>query len=123
MWARGGDHRTELPVTSLGRMGWIITVASGISTWAICLLVFNSIYEDARHLAWDSSIVGASIAAQVLMTYKKRECWFLWTVPVNLSSVGLYLATGNWAFLFLYLVFTANSVWAWSDWNRSLRTP
>jgi len=49
--------------------------------------------------------VAASVAAMVLMAKKKVESWWPWIVPVDVSAIGLYAATGAWMFSALYVVF------------------
>jgi nicotinamide riboside transporter PnuC len=53
------------------------------------------------------------------MTLKKRESWWFWTIPVNISAIALFSRTETWAFVFLYVVFLANSVWGWIQWQRA----
>lgn len=118
-WTRGGPGRTELPVTRLNFRGWIDVVIGTLGLWIACVVLFDILYADAVWLIWDSSIFAASITAQTLMTFKKRESWWIWTLPVNLSNIGLFIVTGQWAFTMLYALFLVNSIWAWRDWNRA----
>ena len=117
-WARGGVGRTELPISRLTARGWVVVSAATLTLWAACWVLFRVLYDDSEYLPWDTSIVAASVVAQSLMTWKKRENWWFWTLPVNVSAIGLFIATRSWALVFLYLVFLANSVWGWFDWNR-----
>ena len=118
-WCRGGKGRTELPVSRLSVRLWIVVVAVALLCWLTCWQIFNWIYEDPAFLLWDSSIVASSITAQTLMSWKKLESWLWWTIPVNVSSLGLFIRTETWAFVFLYVVFLANSIWGWYEWSRS----
>ena len=118
-WARGGPGRTGRSVTRLTLPGWAATMASLLSTWAILFLLFGVLYDEPAYLAWDTSIVAASVVAQTLMTFKHRESWWFWTIPVNVSAIGLFSVTRSWAFVFLYSVFLANSILGWRDWNRA----
>lgn len=119
-WARGGEGRTELPVTRLSSRQWVGVAAIVLAAWAACYLMFDWLYETPSYLAWDTSIVASSIMAQSLMTWKKRESWLFWSVPVNISSIGLFYVTDADAFVFLYGVFLLNSVWGWRMWSRQL---
>jgi len=118
-WTHGGERNPSLPVTRLNKLGWAVTLAFGSVVWAACWTVFAAIYDQPMYLGWDTSIVASSIVAQTLMTWKKMENWLFWTIPVNVSSIFLYLVTHAWAFAFLYTVFLANSVWAWRQWASS----
>lgn len=118
-WARGGKDRTELRVSHLSVPGWAGATSLTVLLWLLCWVVFARLYDESLLLGWDTSVVGASIVAQLLMTVKKRECWLWWIVPVNISAIGLYAATGAWAFVFLYVVFLANAFWGAVHWHRA----
>jgi nicotinamide mononucleotide transporter len=118
-WCRGGVGRTELTVTRLSPKQWAGIVVLYIATWAGFYGLFNFLYEDPQFLTWDTSIVSASIIAQVLMTRKKVECWYVWTIPVNVSAVLLYWWASVPAFSFLYLIFLINASFGWRQWRKS----
>jgi len=118
-WCRGGHAKTELKVTRLTLRGWLLTLSSLIAIWVSCWLVFGALYEKPAWLAWDTSIVASSIVAQSLMTWKKREAWWAWSLPVNVSSIGLFIVTESYAFVFLYVIFLVNSIYGWAAWHRA----
>ncbi len=118
-WARGGNDRTELPVTSLTMPQWAGVIALLATLWLGLWFVFDAVYDESSFLTWDTSIVASSVVAQSLMTWKKKESWWWWTLPVNVSSIGLFARTEVWAFVFLYVVFLVNSVWGWSKWQKA----
>jgi len=120
-WSKGGTGRTELPVTSLRVRGWAYHIGLLLATWVSTRIAFGMIYENPRLIWWDTSIVAASIVAQTLMTTKKVECWIFWIVPVNISSIALYLHTDVPAFAVMYGIFLANAVWGWRSWVRAER--
>ncbi len=117
-WSRGGTGRTELPVTRLVARSWLGVLAAFMALWAVVWVVFDQLYDSPAYLGWDSSITAASVTAQSLMTWKKRESWLFWTAPVNVSAIGLFAVTEAWAFVFLYSVFLVNSVWGVRTWHR-----
>jgi len=118
-WCRGGAGRTELPVTRLSTKQWVAIGMLFVVAWSGFYLLFNFLYEDPQFLIWDTSIVSASFIAQILMTRKKVECWYFWTIPVNISAVLLYWRASVPAFSFLYLIFLVNAVFGWRQWRRS----
>jgi nicotinamide mononucleotide transporter len=118
-WARGGPGRTELRVSRLTAAGWGLLLVLAIPAWLALAWLFGELYDDPSYLLWDTSIVAASVVAQTLMTLKKRESWWFWTIPVNISAIALFSRTETWAFVFLYVVFLANSVWGWIQWQRA----
>ena len=117
-WARGGTGRTELPVTRLSLRGWAVIGPAAVLGWIGLWWLFGQIYDETVYLAWDTSVVAASVTAQALMTAKKRESWWFWTLPVNVSSIALFVLTDVWAFVFLYVIFLINSMWGWAIWSR-----
>jgi len=118
-WCRGGAGRTELPVTRLSTKQWVAIAMLFVVAWSGFCLLFNFLYEDPQFLIWDTSIVSASFIAQILMTRKKVECWYFWTIPVNISAVLLYWRASVPAFSFLYLIFLVNAVFGWRQWRNS----
>ncbi len=121
-WVRGGEGRSELPVTELSTAQRWILVGGLIALTGLFSLTLSALYDSAVFVVWDSSVVAASVAAQLLMSRKKLESWFLWLVPVNISAIGLYLASGAFMFAALYVVFLANAIAGLRFWNRSLRS-
>ncbi len=52
---------------------------------------------------WDAAMTVLSVVAQILMTRKYVENWFLWVV-INIISVGVYAAQGVYAMSLEYLI-------------------
>lgn len=118
-WCRGGEGRTELKIGRLVLSGWALSISVFFLTWVFFALLFDTLYESPQYLIWDTSIVAASVVAQILMTRKKVECWFFWTFPVNVSALLLYWRADVPAFSFLYLVFLLNAYFGWRQWASS----
>ncbi|MEK6637372.1 MAG: nicotinamide riboside transporter PnuC [Pseudomonadota bacterium] len=68
----------------------------------------------------DASVAMLSVAAQLLMTWRKLENWYWWIV-INIISVGLYAAKGLYLTMGLYAVFLVLAVWGLINWRRSMR--
>jgi nicotinamide mononucleotide transporter len=116
-WSRGGEGKTELPVSKLSKLKWLLVAVFFLVSWRFFNWVFGTIYDDPSYLLWDTSIVAASVLAQVLMVRKKVECWFFWTGPVNISAIFLYWVIEVPAFSFLYSIFLINAIAGWWQWN------
>lgn len=72
---------------------------------------------------WDACATVLSIVAQILMTRKYVENWWLWTL-INVISIGLYAAQGVYAMSIQYgilLFIAANGIREWS--NAAKRKP
>ena len=120
-WARGGPARTAAPVRSMtwpARWGVVVLLVAGTaaSTWLL-----GALHGPSPTLAWDSSIVAASVLAQTLLSAKRVETWWLWLVPVDVSGIALYVSTGAYLFAALYVVFLALATHGLVLWVRSLR--
>lgn len=115
-WCRGGEARTELAITKLTRKGWVKWLIIYCLIWLTCMWVFSIVYSQPQYLLWDTSIVGASVLAQMLMTLKKIECWLIWIIPVNVSSAAFFVVTDVPAFVLMYVVFLVNASLAYRNW-------
>ncbi len=58
--------------------------------------------------------------AQFLLAYKKPASWTLWLIPVNVASIGLFIATGAYMFAALYVIFLVNALFALVEWLREV---
>ncbi|MDH3499656.1 MAG: nicotinamide riboside transporter PnuC [Acidimicrobiia bacterium] len=118
-WTRGGEHRSELPVTRLrGRARVTATAAMVVFTmvfgWAL-----DAGWDSALYTYWDASIVAASVVAMVLLSRKKVESWGLWIAPVNVSAILLYSITGAYMFAALYVLFLGMAFVGLARWRRA----
>lgn len=68
----------------------------------------------------DASVAMLSVAAQLLMTWRKLENWYWWIV-VNIISVGLYAAKGLYLTTGLYALFLILAVWGLISWRKGVR--
>ncbi len=102
-WLYGGQHKTELPVTWCSwRNRALIVICALPIIWAWG--TFLTTYTGAVYIFWDASILGLSVVAQYLLTFKKVEAWFLW-ICVNILSVVIYYDTGLYMLSIQYGLF------------------
>jgi nicotinamide mononucleotide transporter len=115
-WIRGGAQRTEKPVAWMSGGGRVALLAYlPLGTVALAAL-FSSLHGPSDTLVWDASIVAASLAAQWLMTVKRIESWLLWLIPVDVSAVLLYAASGAYLFAALYALYLVIASLGLRDW-------
>ena len=69
----------------------------------------------------DASVAMLSVAAQLLMTWRKIENWYWWIV-VNILSIGLYAVKGLYLTTGLYVVFLILAVWGLINWRKAVQT-
>lgn len=55
----------------------------------------------------------------ILMSKKRVESWWLWLVPVDVSAVALYTATGAYMFAALYCLFMVMAIFGLLRWRRA----
>lgn len=65
----------------------------------------------------DASVAMLSVAAQLLMTWRKLENWYWWIV-VNIISVGLYAIKGLYLTTGLYALFLVLALWGLMSWRK-----
>ena len=70
----------------------------------------------------DSAILVLTIMAQFMMDNKKLENWIVWAV-LNVIAIYLYFNTGLILAGMQYILFLANTVFAFVLWKRAMREP
>jgi nicotinamide mononucleotide transporter len=68
----------------------------------------------------DASVAMLSVAAQLLMTWRKLENWYWWII-VNVISVGLYAVKGLYLTTGLYALLLVLAVWGLINWHKTAR--
>jgi nicotinamide mononucleotide transporter len=118
-WAFGGSNRTELPVTTLSRKEWIMTLSvMALGTFAVYSLIDMLVPGSTR--PWlDALVVASSITAQYLLGQKKIENWILWLGPVNLVSIILFFSAGAYTLTALYVAFFIHAAFALRTWAKA----
>lgn len=121
MWLRAGEKGGELGVRRMGwasRGAWLAALAV---LWVALVALFGALHGETPRLWWDTSIVAASVGAQLLLTGKRLESYALWLVPVNVSAVALYVASGAYLFAALYLLYIATATSGLVEWYKAAR--
>ena len=104
-----------LPPAGLGL--WIAASLAAIIGWGAIMARLT----DASYPYWDASVAMLSVAAQLLMTWRKIENWYWWIV-VNILSIGLYAVKGLYLTTGLYVVFLILAVWGLINWRKAVQT-
>ncbi len=100
LWIKVGDDDGRVPVRWLdwqSRAVWIaVTAALSLNLGWVMHRFTNAAMPYA-----DSAIAGASVAAQILLAYRRVENWVLW-VLIDIAAVGLYINRGLYPTAGLY---------------------
>lgn len=120
-WLRGDNSKAPrirtapLPLVGLACVGAVLLAAAG--AWA--LEAFGP--EGVSMALPDATILALSIVAQIMLSLKRLENWFVW-VAVNALSVYVYGSQGLWLYTGLYVFFFFNAFWGWWEWRKELRS-
>lgn len=95
--------------------------------WGIGCIIASAVWGYGMHRFTDASFPWAdavlaitSVAAQILMSRRAVENWWLW-IAVDIGSVGLYAAKGLWLTMLLYAIFLGLAIWGLLDWRAAER--
>ena len=116
-WARSEKQAGEVVVE---RLTWPmrLTVVIAIFGATLCWGALVHHYTDAVLPWWDAGVAMTSIAAQILMSVRRIENWWLWIVA-NVMSIGLCAARDLWPLFGLYIILLALAVWGLVSWQRA----
>ncbi|WP_404371308.1 nicotinamide riboside transporter PnuC [Sphingomonas sp. MMS24-J45] len=121
-WWNWSRNRAQAGAITVGRL-----TRRERAWWAIGCLIASAIwgygmnrFTDAAFPWADAAIAITSVAAQILMSRRAIENWWLW-IAVDIGSIALYAAKGLWLTMVLYGIFLALAVWGLIDWQRVAR--
>ncbi|WP_404480115.1 nicotinamide riboside transporter PnuC [Novosphingobium sp. BL-52-GroH] len=114
LWVRAGEGTSQVPVRWLdnfSRLVWLTATAA----LALNLGWVMHHFTDASLPYADAAIAGASIAAQILLAFRRIENWLLW-IAIDLASIAVYLTKGLYPTAALYVVFLGMSALGLREW-------
>ena len=116
-WLHGGEHRTELRVSSASPRLLAVLAALNVVAWLVLAAVLRR--TDAA-LPWlDALLTTTSLVAQWMMTRKILENWLLWIV-LDLIYVPMFFSQRLYATALLYAAFLVLAAMGYVEWRRSL---
>lgn len=121
LWARAGGMAETVSVRWLGwtaRLGCLVAVVM----LALALGAGLDRFTDAAAPYPDAAIAAASIAAQLLLSFRRAENWVLW-IAIDIGAIGLYMARDLHLTAGLYCVFLVLSVLGLREWARAASGP
>lgn len=119
LWLKVGEEDGRVPVRWLdwrSRMVWLtVTAALSINLGWVMHRFTNAAMPYA-----DSAIAGASVAAQILLAYRRIENWVLW-IAIDVAAVLLYINRGLHPTAGLYGGMLVMSLFGLKEWVTAAR--
>lgn len=116
-WRRSEIDAGEVVVERMtvgARLNWMTGIVVAVAAWGLLMHRFT----DAALPWWDASVAMVSVAAQILMSLRRIENWWLW-ILANVLSIGLYAAKALWITMGLYVLLLAISLWGLARWHTA----
>lgn len=119
LWLKVGDAQNRVPVRWLdwrSRIVWLmVTAALSINLGWVMHRFTNAVMPYA-----DSAIAGASVAAQILLAYRRIENWMLW-ILIDIGAVLLYIDRELYPTAGLYGGMLVMSLFGLKEWFETER--
>ena len=123
----GKDNDSNVKVTSVFKTSTVDNlklVAYMVSIYTISMIgyyqAFNYLDLPVTEVQWlDSFIFAGSIVAQILLTNKKIENWFVW-IFVDIVAVFVYAKSGAYVVAAQFAWFTFNAMYGYIQWRKEL---
>jgi len=116
-WRRSRAEAGDVVVERMGvgrRFIWAGGILVAVGGWGWLM----DTYTDASLPYWDAGVAMTSVAAQLLMAWRKLENWWLWIVA-NILSIGLYAAKNLWITMGLYVFLLGLAIWGLARWQAA----
>src|SRR6187551_4046978 len=114
LWLKVGGEDNRVPVRWLdwlSRGVWImVTAAVSVNLGWVMHQFTNAALPYA-----DSAIAGASVAAQILLAYRRIENWLIW-IAIDVVAIALYIDRGLYPTAGLYGGFLVLSLIGLKEW-------
>lgn len=117
-WLKGERSRRP-PIRTVNP--WLLAAAClGALLLAAAAALALDALTDASMAFGDAALLALSIVAQILLSRKLIENWYLW-IAINALSVVVYGSQGLVLYTALYVFFFFNAFWGWWEWRKELR--
>lgn len=123
-WAFAGTNQPELPIGHVALPEAVVLGAAALVFAAVAGFLFAR-YTNAALPYWDSSTTAISLAAQVLLSQRLLENWYLW-IAVDVVYVLIYWRRRLYFTSALYVVLTGLAIyglWQWQQEAAALTSP
>ena len=112
--ARTVDHGVAVRfMDNASRVRWVAGTIIAAALWGAGM----ARWTDAAAPYADAAIAGMSVAAQILQSFRRVECWVLW-IAVDILAIGLFAWRGLLITSALYALFLAMAIAGLIQWQR-----
>lgn len=120
LWAKAGGLAQPVPVRW---MGWPARMASLLAVAAVTLSLGWAMHRftDAAMPFADAAITGASVVAQILLSWRRVENWVLW-VAIDCGAIWLYIERDLHLTAGLYVAFLLLAMLGLFQWMRAAQS-
>ena len=116
-WAQAGPGQPELPITHASLPELLALGAAAVAFAAAAGYLFRR-YTNAALPYWDSSTTAVSLVAQVLLSQRQVENWYLW-IAVDAVYVLMYWRRRLYLTSLLYAVLFGLAVYGLRQWQAA----
>ena len=119
LWLRAGGAESKVAVRWVGwpaRVGWLGFIVLGTLTLGTIMYRLT----DAAMPYPDAAITSASVAAQILLSFRRIENWVLW-IAIDAGAIALYIIRDLHLTAGLYAVFMVLSVLGLREWINAAK--
>lgn len=116
-WASSKQAFGEVVVLRLSggaRLGWVLGIVGATAAWGWVMHRFT----DAAAPWLDAGVAMTAVVAQLLLTRRKIETWYLW-IAVNVMSIVLYASRELYVTTALYCVLLGFATWSLVAWRTA----
>ena len=110
------DGTTQVKAKKFKLWQWLVIIlVVAVSTLALGYFGAEILGSTMPYL--DAMTVALAVIAQLLMVWRYREQWACW-ILIDIISLIMFVALGNWSMVAMYIAWTANAFYGWYNWTK-----
>lgn len=110
------DGTTQVKAKKFQLWQWLV-VAAVVAVSTLALGYFGGEVLGSTMPYLDAMTVALAVIAQLLMVWRYREQWACW-ILIDVISLIMFIALGNWSMVAMYVAWTANAFYGWYNWTK-----
>lgn len=110
------DGTTQVRAKKFQLWQWLV-VAATVAVSTLALGYFGGEVLGSTMPYLDAMTVALAVIAQLLMVWRYREQWACW-ILIDVISLIMFVALGNWSMVAMYVAWTANAFYGWYNWTK-----